>query len=302
MPGTTEADAAGALPGARAEASAPVAARRAGAGWFQRHRRRLGDAATAALLLLVLFPVLWLVQVSFRPNEDIHGYALAFAPTLDHYRALWTGIFPGSFVNSVVVSLSSTALALLLGMPAAYALTRARLRRGRRIALWILATRMAPPIAFTIPFFLAFRAVGLLDTQVGLILVYLPFNLALVIWMMQTFFEGVPRALEEAAWIDGCGVWQAFLRVSLPLSAPGLAATAVLCFILSWNDFFFALVLTRTNASTAPVAIVNFIQYSGWEWGRIAAAATLVMLPVVVFSLLVRNYLVRGLTAGGTKE
>ena len=109
-------------------------------------------------------------------------------------------------------------------------------------------------------------------------------------------------ALEEAALIDGCGVWQTFLRVSLPLSAPGLAATAVLCFILSWNDFFFALILTRTQASTAPVAIVNFIQYTGWEWGRIAAAATLVMLPVVVFSLLVRNYLVRGLTAGGTKE
>jgi multiple sugar transport system permease protein len=120
--------------------------------------------------------------------------------------------------------------------------------------------------------------------------------------MMQTFFEGVPVALEEAAWIDGCGVWQTFLRVSLPLSAPGLAATAVLCFILSWNDFFFALVLTRTNASTAPVAIVNFIQYTGWEWGKISAAATLVMLPVVIFSMLVRNYLVRGLTAGGTKE
>ena len=99
--------------------------------------------------------------------------------------------------------------------------------------------------------------------------------------MMQPFFDGVPRELEEAAWIDGCGVWEAFRRVTLPLSAPGLAATAVICFILSWNDFFYALVLTRTNASTAPVAIVNFIQYTGWEWGRIAAAGTLVMLPVV---------------------
>jgi multiple sugar transport system permease protein len=240
--------------------------------------------------------------MSFRPNEDIFGYSLAFLPTLEHYRALWTGNFPGSFVNSIIVSTASTALALLLGVPAAYSLSRARFRRGRQIALWILATRMAPPIAFTIPFFLAYRYVGLLDTQIGLIIVYLTFNLALVIWMMQGFFEGVPTALEEAAWIDGCGVWEAFLRVSLPLSAPGLAATAVLCFILSWNDFFYALILTRTNASTAPVAIVNFIQYTGWEWGRIAAAATLVMLPVVVFSLLVRNYLVRGLTAGGTKE
>jgi multiple sugar transport system permease protein len=271
-------------------------------GWLARHRQGVGDAATMALLFVVVFPFLWLVQMSFRPNDDIFGYDLLFTPTLDHYRALWTGIFPGSFVNSVVVSLSSTGLALLFGVPAAYALSRAGFRRKRGIALWILATRMAPPIAFTIPFFLAYRHVGLLDTQLGLIIVYLTFNLALVVWMMQTFFDGVPRALEEAAWIDGCGVWQTFLRVTLPLSAPGLAATAVLCFILSWNDFFYALVLTRTNASTAPVAIVNFIQYTGWEWGRIAAAGTLVMLPVVIFSLLVRNYLVRGLTAGGTKE
>lgn len=283
----------------RIDAPAPPRARRS---WFARHRGRIGDVGTVLLLLAVVFPFLWLVQMSFRPNDDIFGYSLAFLPTLEHYRALWTGNFPGSFVNSIVVSTASTALALLLGVPAAYSLSRARFRRGRQIALWILATRMAPPIAFTIPFFLAYRYVGLLDTQVGLIIVYLTFNLALVIWMMQGFFEGVPTALEEAAWIDGCGVWEAFLRVSLPLSAPGLAATAVLCFILSWNDFFYALILTRTNASTAPVAIVNFIQYTGWEWGRIAAAATLVMLPVVVFSLLVRNYLVRGLTAGGTKE
>ena len=161
---------------------------------------------------------------------------------------------------------------------------------------------MAPPIAFTIPFFLAYRFLGLVDTRTGLILIYLTFNLALVIWMMKPYFDSVPRELEEAAWIDGCGIWSAFWRVTLPLSSPGLAATAVICFILSWNDFFYALILTRTQASTAPVAIVNFIQYTGWEWGRIAAAGTLVMLPVVAFSILVRNYLVRGLAAGGVKE
>jgi multiple sugar transport system permease protein len=240
--------------------------------------------------------------MSFRPNKDIFGYDLLFSPTLDHYRALWTGAFSKSFVNSAITSGASTLLSLLIGVPAAYALSRGGFRSSRRIALWILATRMAPPIAFTIPFFLAYRHAGLLDTHLGLVIVYLTFNLALVIWMMQPFFDGVPRELEEAAWIDGCGVWQAFRVVTLPLAAPGLAATAVICFILSWNDFFYALVLTRTNASTAPVAIVNFIQYTGWEWGRIAAAGTLVMLPVVVFSMLVRNYLVRGLMAGGTKE
>jgi multiple sugar transport system permease protein len=253
-------------------------------------------------MVVVLFPFIWLVQMSFRPNKDIFGYDLLFMPTLDHYRALWTGAFSKSFVNSAITSGASTLLSLLIGVPAAYALSRGGFRSSRRIALWILATRMAPPIAFTIPFFLAYRHAGLLDTHLGLIIVYLTFNLALVIWMMQPFFDGVPRELEEAAWIDGCGVWQAFRVVTLPLAAPGLAATAVICFILSWNDFFYALVLTRTNASTAPVAIVNFIQYTGWEWGRIAAAGTLVMLPVVAFSMLVRNYLVRGLMAGGTKE
>jgi multiple sugar transport system permease protein len=267
-----------------------------------RNRLRLGDGATLVLLVLLLFPFIWLVQMSFRPNTDILGYELAFTPTLTHYRALWAGAFPGSFVNSLVTSTASTFLALLIGVPAAYSLSRAGFRGSRRIALWILATRMAPPIAFTIPFFLAYRFLGLSDTLIGLILVYLTFNLALVIWMMKPYFDGVPRELEEAAWIDGCGIWGAFRRVTLPLSAPGLAATAVICFILSWNDFFFALILTRTQASTAPVAIVNFIQYAGWEWGRIAAAGSLVMLPVVAFSILVRNYLVRGLAAGGVKE
>ena len=168
--------------------------------------------------------------------------------------------------------------------------------------MWILATRMAPQIAFTIPFFLAFRLIGLSDTVLGLALIYLTFNLALVIWMMRSFFESVPRTLEEAAWIDGCSLWGTFFRITLPLTAPGLAATAVLCFIFSWNDFFYALILTRTNAMTAPVAIVNFMQYEGWEWGKMAAGGTLVMLPVVVFTLLVKKWLISGLVSGSVKE
>jgi multiple sugar transport system permease protein len=269
---------------------------------LERRRRALLYTAASILVVLVMFPFLWLLQMSVRPSADILAYNLTFTPTLENYAALWTGNFPGSFWNSVLSSTASTALALLFGVPAAYSLSRARFRAKRQIALWVLASRMAPPIAFTIPFFLAYRYLGLLDTVPGLILIYLTFNLALVIWMMQTFFDSVPRALEEAAWIDGCSVWGAFLKISLPLAAPGLAATAVLCFILSWNDFFFALILTRTQAQTAPVAIVSFIQYEGWEWGKIAAGGVLVMLPVVIFTMLVRTYLVRGLTAGSLKD
>ena len=260
------------------------------------------DLAAFALLLVVLFPFLWMVQMALRPLDDIFGEAVLFRPTLDNFASLWTGGFPKSFANSLAVSTLATALSMAIGVPAAYALSRWRFKARNQVALWILVTRMAPPIAFTIPFFLAFRWLGLLDTVLGLALVYLTFNLALVVWMMQTFFAAVPEALEEAAWIDGCGIWEAFWRVTLPLTAPGLAATAVICFIFSWNDFFYALVLTRTEAMTAPVAIVNFLQYEGWEWGKIAAGGTLVMLPVVVFTLLVRTYLVQGLTAGGLKD
>jgi multiple sugar transport system permease protein len=261
----------------------------------------LGSAA-ALLLVVVLFPTLWMLQLSFRAGGDIFDMSLVFTPTFDNYRALWKGLFPASFGNSVIVSLATTALSLLFGVPAAYALSRCRFRARRSIALWILATRMAPPVAYTIPFFLAYRHLGLIDSLTGLVIIYLTFNLALVVWMMRNFFDGVPRALEEAAWIDGCGVWSGFRLIALPLAAPGLAATGVLCFILSWNDFFYALILTRTKAMTAPVAIVNFMQYEGWEWGKIAAGGTLVMLPVVLFSIFVRRYLVRGLAASGIKE
>ena len=267
-----------------------------------RWRRAAVQGLAAALLALALAPVIWLVQMSFRSNSDSLNAGLAFTPTLANYRALAGGGFPASFANSLMASTGSTVLSLVIGVPAAFALTRFPFRARGKIAMWILVTRMAPPIAFTIPFFLAYSYVGLIDTISGLVLIYLTFNLAMVIWTMRSFFAAVPRALEEAAWIDGAGVWQAFFRVTLPLSAPGLAATGILCFIMSWNDFFFALILTRTRAMTAPVAIVNFMQYSGWEWGKIAAAGVLVLLPVLIFTFFVRSYLVSGLMAGSVKE
>lgn len=266
-------------------------------------QRRAISLCVLVLALIVLAPFLWLLQMSVKPQEDNFAFPpkLAFAPTMEHYRGLWDTAFKTSFVNSAVVAVASTALAMLIGVPGAYALSRARFRGAGRIDLWILASRMAPPIAFTIPYFLVYRHLGLLDTRTGLVLIYLTFNLSLVVWLMRSFFDATPRALEEAAWIDGAGLRQAFLRVVLPVSVPGLAATAILCFLYAWNDFFFALILTRTEAMTAPVAVVNFMNYEGWEWGKIAAGGTLVMLPVLLFSLVVRRFLVRGLTAGAIK-
>lgn len=260
-------------------------------------------ATTLVLILVVAFPVLWLFQMSLKTEIDAFKMPpkLLFVPTLQNYLDLREDRFVGSFGNSTVVAVATTAVSLLIGVPAAYALSRTRFRGEHAFSLWILFTRMAPPIAFGLPFFFAYRILGLLDTLPGLLIVYMTFNLSLVIWMMRTFFEGLPRSLEEAAFIDGASLAQTLLRVTLPLSSPGLATTAIFCFLVSWNDFFYALILTRTQATTAPVALVSFMNFQSWEWGKITAGSTVIMVPVVVFSLLVRRYLVQGLTAGAVK-
>jgi multiple sugar transport system permease protein len=258
---------------------------------------------TLGLLLLVLSPVMWLLTMSFKTEVDALAMPpkVIFVPTLGNYSGLLEARFLRPLLNSVVVATVTTILSLALGVPAAYALSRARTRATGGIAFWILATRMAPPIAFAIPFFLAYRTVGWLDTLSGLILIYLTFNLSLVIWLMRAFFDGIPNSREESAWIDGASLGQTLRAVVLPLTAPGIAASAILCFLAAWNDFFFALVLTRSSAMTAPVAIVNFMHYAGWDWGRITAGSIIVALPVVAFAVPVRRYLVSGLTAGALK-
>ncbi|MEA2808293.1 MAG: multiple sugar transport system permease protein, partial [Rhodospirillaceae bacterium] len=182
------------------------------------------------LALLALAPFLWLLVMSFKTNAEIFRFPprLFFDATLANYAALWTSEFRNSFSNSLIVSVASTVLSLVIGVPAAYALSRWTTRGGGAITLWILASRMAPPIAFTIPYFLVYRHLELLDTLTGLIVIYLTFNLSLVIWMMRPFYDQLPRSLEEAAWIDGATMWQGFYRIILPLSGPGLAATAIL--------------------------------------------------------------------------
>ena len=259
--------------------------------------------ALAVVTSIALFPALWLVQLAFKPSADIAAIPprLIFAPTLEHFAALLRSDFMQSFGNSLLSSTAATVAAMLLGVPAAYALARMERRAAARIGFLVLLTRMVPPIAFTVPFFLAYRWAGLLDTVAGLALVYLTFSLSLVLWMMRPFFAAVPLALEEAASIDGAGPWHAFLRVVLPLALPGVAATAILCFLYAWNDFFFALVLTRTEARTAPVAVVGVRDDGGWGGGKLAAGGTLVMAPVLLFSVAVRRFLVHGLTAGAVK-
>lgn len=266
--------------------------------------RRWSGVGVALIAFVVLLPFLWLVVMSFKTPEDIFAGAakLFFVPTIENYRVLLSSEFMRSFLNSAVASTVSTGLAMLIGVPGAYALARAPRGKSRWISMLILLSRMLPPIAFTIPYFLLYRRVGLLDTLPGLIIIYLTFNLSLVVWLMRGFFEGIPKALEEAAWIDGASLFETFRIIVLPLCGPALVTTAILCFLYSWNDFFFALILTRSEAETAPIQVVNFMNYEGWEWGKIAAGGTLIMLPVLGFSLLMRKYLVSGMTAGAVKQ
>jgi multiple sugar transport system permease protein len=273
--------------------------------------RRRGFRPSRLLLLslvvvtigVTIFPFLWLLQMSLKQGIELFEMPpkLIFVPTLQNYFDLFEGKFMRSFSNSTIVGTITTVISLVLGVPAAFALSRAGFKQDKNIALWILTTRMAPPIAFGIPFFLAYRNLEWIDTLHGLVIIYLTFNLSLVIWMMRTFFDGLPRSLEEAAWIDGAGVLASFRSIILPLSGPGLATTAIFAFLFAWNDFFYALILTRSSSMTAPVAIVNFMNYEGWEWGKITAGGSMIMMPVVIFSLLVRKYLIRGLTAGALK-
>jgi multiple sugar transport system permease protein len=271
----------------------------------RRGRRRVDGwlLLTIGVLLLTLSPVFWLLAMSLKTEADALAMppTVLFVPTLENYFSLFESRFLRLLLNSTIAATVTTALSLVLGVPAAYALSRARTWLTGGIGFWILVTRMAPPIAFAIPFFLAYRTLGWLDTLTGLIVIYLTFNLSLVIWLMRAFFDGIPISLEEAAWIDGASVGQALRSVILPLTAPGIAASAILSFLAAWNDFFFALVLTRSTAMTAPVAIVNFMHYAGWDWGRITAGSLIVALPVIAFAVPVRRYLVSGLTAGAMK-
>lgn len=275
---------------------------------LQRIWMRPGRAMETVLILVtlgvVLFPIYWMVQMSLKWR--LEQFALPpkylFTPSLANYRELLHGDFMAAFWNSTVVAVWTTAISLLAGAPAAYGLSRLHARAlSARIQFLVLAVRMAPAIVFALPFFLIFRYLHLIDTKLGLVIVYLTFNLPLVIWMLGPYFDALPREIEEASVVDGARPWQTFLLV-LPLVMPGLVAAGINAFLFAWNEFFFALVLTRSRATTGPIAIVNFLNYeSGFEWGKITAGGTLIMLPMILFAITVRKYLVRGIAAGAVK-
>lgn len=258
----------------------------------------------AAVLIVFLTPIYIILSSSVKPTPIMFSKppALLFTPTFDHYVSLFTDRPFGKFIlNSLIVALGSTAFSLTFGSLAAYAISRIRHKRMNDVAFWILSMRMFPPIAVVVPYYIIFKASGLLDTPLALIIIYSTANIPLTVWLMKGFFDEVPRALEEAAAIDGYNLLQVFWKVTLPLAAPGLAVSAVFCFIFSWNEFIFALMLTGSNAQTATVAVMSFWSSDAVQWGKIMAGSFIILIPGVIFVLTCQRWLVRGLTMGSVK-
>ncbi|WP_299450141.1 carbohydrate ABC transporter permease [uncultured Serinicoccus sp.] len=253
----------------------------------------------AALMLAYLSPIVWLVLTSFKNRVDIFSSAptVFFTPTLANYvEAFVDKGFTENLVNSAVVGLASTLIALLVGLPAAYSLSRASKGEGFMMAL--LAARLLPAMVLAVPLFVLASNLGLRDTYAGLIAAHLTFALPFTVWMMRGFFLAVPVALDEAAQLDGCGEWGTFLRVIMPIVKPGLAATAIFCLINSWNEFLFALVLTGRETQTLPVAIPSLITPIGTSWGQVAAVGTVTVMPVMIVAFIVQKHIVAGMTGG----
>lgn len=255
------------------------------------------------VLLIMLSPFIWNVMTSFKDKGEYFTYPPVFIPRsfdLEHY--VQGGRLGGikGIRDSLIIAASTTLIAIALGSLAAYSLARFRIG-GDNLAFWILSVRMMPPIASVLPLFLFFRFLRWLDTYQALILTHSLVNLPFAVWMLKGFFEELPQELEEAALVDGCGRLGAFARVALPLVAPGLVATALFCFMFSWNEFLFALILGRSRVTPITVNIAGMIGGHEILWAEISAVSIMASVPIIIMAIVLQRYLVRGLTLGAVK-
>ena len=288
--------------------------------------------------IITIIPLLWIIATGFKTSEDSIAYPpkVVFEPTLEGYVNLFTTrtriheanltelppaetwyeqmvrdrgqIIAGPsrygerFLNSIIIGFGSTALCMILGTAAAYAFSRFRVPLKDDLLFFILSTRMMPPIAVAIPIFLMFKNLGLSDTHLGMILLYTSVNLSLSVWLLKGFIDEIPIEYEEAALIDGYTRFQAFYKVVLPQAATGIASTAIFCLIFAWNEYAFAVLLTSGTAQTAPPFIPTIIGVGGKDWPAVAAGATIFLVPVMVFTILLRKHLLRGITFGAVRK
>lgn len=257
-------------------------------------------------LFFTVIPVVWLGLMSLKREVEMFVYPprILFDPTVFNYVDLMGEVeFYKYLINSLIVSGGSVVLAAVVAIPAAYSFTRLKFKAKRGLITWAIIIRTVPGLIYIIPYFVVLKFMGLLDTRLGLIIADSVFTLPLAVWLAIPFFEQVPKDLLSAAEVDGASPAQVFLRIALPVVTPGLIAVFILVFIFTWNEFVFALILTRSDAVTAPVAIAYFLGFEGQGvgWGRISAGGILMLIPVIVFAIIVRKYLVKGLLVGAVK-
>jgi multiple sugar transport system permease protein len=303
-----------------------------------RRAQRIAGTLVVVYALVTMVPLLWIFATSVKSPGDAISYPpkLLFAPTVEGYCNLFTersrqtadymaklpppsGVceriarshnmvvagasnYVPRFVNSLIIGFGSTFCAVVLGTLAAYAFSRFRIPLADDLLFFILSTRMMPPIAVAIPIYLMYRELGLSDTRLGMILLYTAVNVSLAVWLLKGFIDEIPREYEEAAMIDGYTRLQAFRKVVLPQAATGIAATAIFCMIFAWNEYAFAVLLTSGQAQTAPPFIPIIIGEGGQDWPAVAAGTTIFLLPILVFTVLLRKHLLRGITFGAVRK
>lgn len=260
----------------------------------------LGYLGMAVIILVALVPVLLMVRIALTPANEWRAMPVDWthAPVWSAFDRVLSGRFPRSLMNSFIIAFTTTGIVVVLSAVGGHALARMRSRHKERSLFFILSTRMGPAVVFALPIYLFATTLGLVDTYVALILVYIVYNLAFGIWMMHGFFLDIPGEVEEAGLMDGLSEWGVFWRISLRMAVPGVIATAILVFILTWNEFFYAFVLTQQVAATFPTTIPGYFGAFQVDWGPMFAASTLGVLPPVIFGILVRRWLARGLSGG----
>ncbi len=286
----------------------------------QSYSKRMMRVVLAWFVVLIsAFPIFYWVSVAFKHAKDIFHIPpklLDFDPTLKNFYEVFGFSFGGQvdfgggadwfmlprLWDSIIIALGSTALAVVVSVLAAYALSRMNFTGRHHFVNWVLSTRMLPPVAVALPMFLMFRDFGLMDTHIGIILIHALMNLPLGVLLLKSFFDDIPQEIDESALIDGASRWVIFRRVVFPMAKGGVAATAVLCFIFSWTEFLFVLTLTQTGLKTVPVVSSTFVTSTGTAWGNMAALGAAAIIPAFLFILIVQKQLVRGLTLGSLKQ
>ncbi len=261
-------------------------------------------ALTYLLVFFLAFPVLWMAITGFKTEIAAITIppTLIFQPTLDQFQLAFDGGFGAYFFNSAAASLVSTAIAMVLGIPAAYAMVfQMRKKSSEDMLFFVLSTRFMPFAAILVPLYVIISRLNLLDNLFTLIIVYTAMNLPLIIWMARSYFLDLPKEVLEGAWLDGCSTLQTIVRIVIPMAAPGLAAAALLAIIFAWNDFFFAVTLTYTNSPTLPIMVAGFTSNEGLFLAKVSALSTMVILVPVAIGIYAQKYLVQGLTGGSLK-